>query len=30
MSKKKNNNPGDGQLTNNRKALHDYIVLEQQ
>ena len=27
--KKKNHDPGDGQLTNNRKALHDYIVLEQ-
>ena len=27
--KKKSSNPGDGQLTNNRKALHDYIVLEQ-
>jgi len=26
---KKNNEPNDGQLTNNRKALHDYIVLEQ-
>ena len=27
--KKKSYDPGDGQLTNNRKALHDYIVLEQ-
>lgn len=27
--KKKSAAPGDGQLTNNRKALHDYIVLEQ-
>lgn len=27
--KKKNSGPGDGLLTNNRKALHDYIVLEQ-
>ncbi len=26
---KKNNEPNDGLLTNNRKALHDYIVLEQ-
>lgn len=27
--KKKNADSHDGQLTNNRKALHDYIVLEQ-
>ena len=27
--KKKSSDHGDGQLTNNRKALHDYIVLEQ-
>ena len=28
-AKKKHTDPGDGMLTNNRKALHDYIVLEQ-
>ncbi|MBO5722902.1 MAG: SsrA-binding protein SmpB [Lentisphaeria bacterium] len=27
--KKKTSDPGDGVLSNNRKALHDYIVLEQ-
>ena len=27
--KKNKNIPGDGVLSNNRKALHDYIVLEQ-
>ena len=26
---KKNSGPGDGMLTNNRKAHHDYIILEQ-
>ena len=29
MANGKKSNPGDSQLTNNRKALHDYIVLEQ-
>ena len=28
MANSKKSNPGDSQLTNNRKALHDYIVLE--